>query len=59
MINKILIAVDRSQNNEFVFDTAVSLAQATGADLMLLHILLDCSRQSRIKRYQRNVFRQR
>lgn len=39
MINKILIAVDRSQNNKFVFDTAVSLAKTTGADLMLLHIL--------------------
>ena len=39
MINKILIAVDRSQNNKFVFDTAVSLAKTTDADLMLLHIL--------------------
>jgi len=39
MINKILVAVDRSQNNKLVFDTAVSLAQTTGADLMLLHIL--------------------
>jgi len=39
MIKKILIAVDRSQNNKFVFDTAVSLAQTTGAELMLLHIL--------------------
>ena len=39
MINKILIAVDRSQNNKFVFDTAVSLAKTTGADLMLLHVL--------------------
>ncbi|MEN9517537.1 MAG: hypothetical protein RLZZ381_125 [Cyanobacteriota bacterium] len=39
MISKILIAVDRSPNNKCVFDTAVSLAQTTGADLMLLHIL--------------------
>ena len=39
MIDKILIAVDRSQNNKFVFDTAVSLAKNIGADLMLLHIL--------------------
>ena len=31
MIHKILIAVDRSPNNGFVFDTAVSLAQTTGA----------------------------
>jgi nucleotide-binding universal stress UspA family protein len=39
MISKILIAVDRSTNNKCVFDTAVSLAQTTGADLMLLHVL--------------------
>ena len=39
MINKILIAVDRTQNNKLVFNTAVSLAKATGANLMLLHIL--------------------
>ncbi|MCC0179732.1 universal stress protein [Waterburya agarophytonicola K14] len=39
MINKIFIAVDRSRHNRFVFDTAVSLAQTTRADLMLLHIL--------------------
>ena len=39
MIDKILIAVDRSQNHKFVFDTAVSLAKTTGAELMLLHIL--------------------
>lgn len=39
MTNKILVAVDRTQNNKFVFDIAVSLAQTTGANLMLLHIL--------------------
>ena len=39
MIGKILVAVDRSQQNKLVFDTAVSLAQTTGAELMLLHIL--------------------
>ncbi|MEL7079679.1 MAG: universal stress protein [Cyanobacteria bacterium J06643_13] len=39
MINKILIAVDRSQNNKLVFDTAISLAKTTGANMMLLHIL--------------------
>ena len=39
MIKKILIAVDRSQNNKFIFDNAVSLAKTTGADLMLLHVL--------------------
>lgn len=39
MINKILVALDSSDRNKSVFDTAVSLAQATGASLMLLHIL--------------------
>lgn len=39
MINKILIAVDRSQNNKSVFSTAVSLSKITGANLMLLHVL--------------------
>lgn len=39
MINKILVAVDRSERNKSVFDSAVSLAQNTGATLMLLHIL--------------------
>ena len=39
MINKILVAVDRSANNKSVFDSAVALAQNTGATLMLLHIL--------------------
>ena len=39
MIEKILIAVDRSEHNKLVFDTAIFLAKTTGADLMLLHIL--------------------
>ena len=39
MINKILVAVDRSQRNQSVFDSAVSLAKTTGATLMLLHVL--------------------
>ena len=39
MIGKILAAIDNSSRSEDVFDTAVSLAQATGASLMLLHIL--------------------
>lgn len=39
MINKILVAIDSSDRNKSVFDTAVSLAQSTGASLMLLHIL--------------------
>lgn len=39
MISKILATIDSSQTNQSVFDTAVSLAKATGASLMLLHIL--------------------
>ncbi len=39
MISKILVAVDRSDNNKSVFYSAVSLAKATGASLMLLHAL--------------------
>ncbi|MEO1005225.1 MAG: universal stress protein [Cyanobacteria bacterium J06638_38] len=39
MINKIIVAVDRSQHSKAVFNTAVSLAQATNGELMLLHIL--------------------
>ncbi len=39
MINKILVAVDRSESGKSVFNSAVSLAQATGATLMLLHIM--------------------
>ena len=39
MIHKILVAVDRSDRNISVFDSAISLAKSTGATLMLLHIL--------------------
>ena len=39
MINKILATIDSSERNQNVFNTAVSLSQATGASLMLLHIL--------------------
>ncbi|NJK52961.1 MAG: universal stress protein, partial [Leptolyngbyaceae cyanobacterium SU_3_3] len=39
MINKILVAADYPQGNKLVFDSAVSLAKTTGADLMLLHVL--------------------
>ena len=38
-IDKILIALDRSSDDMSVFDSAVSLAQTTGASLMLLHII--------------------
>lgn len=39
MINKILVAVERSRNNNLVFDSAISLARTTKATLMLLHVL--------------------
>ena len=39
MINKILVAVDRSERNKYVFDSAVTLAKANNATLMLLHVL--------------------
>ena len=39
MINKILVAVDRLDNNRSIFNTAVSLAQTNNAKIMLLHIM--------------------
>lgn len=39
MINKILVAVDRSENGKLIFNSALSLAQTTGASLMLLHVV--------------------
>lgn len=39
MFQKILVAIDRSQMSQQVFDEALSLAKATGAGLMLLHVL--------------------
>ena len=39
MIDKILATIDNSSRSQVVFETAISLAQATGAKLMLLHIL--------------------
>ena len=39
MIKRILVAVDRSENSKSVFESAVSLAKATSATLMLLHVL--------------------
>ncbi len=39
MINKILVAVQRFENNQSIFKTAVSLAQTNDAELMLLHIM--------------------
>lgn len=39
MINKILVAVDHSERNKSVFESALSLAQITDATIMLLHVL--------------------
>lgn len=39
MIDKILVALDLSEKNTFVFNTAVSLAKSIDATLMLLHVL--------------------
>ena len=39
MIKKILASIDNSPRSQSVFEMSVSLAQATGAKLMLLHIL--------------------
>ena len=41
MIYKILVALDYSDRNESVFNSAISLAKSTGADLMLLHVLAE------------------
>ena len=39
MFNKILVAIDRSPTNEIVFQEALSLAKASSANLVLLHVL--------------------
>ena len=39
MFDKILVAIDRSTASKNIFETAVSLAKTTGANLMLLHVL--------------------
>ena len=39
MFNKILVAIDTSLVGKYVFDAAITLAKATGANLMLLHVL--------------------
>lgn len=39
MFNKILVAFDSSTIGKYVFDEALSLAKASGASLMLLHVL--------------------
>ena len=39
MLNKILVAIDRSTASRNVFEAALSLAKTTEASLMLLHVL--------------------
>lgn len=39
MINKILVAIDRDSGDLLDFDSTLSLAQSTGASLMLLHVM--------------------
>ena len=39
MFHKILVAMDKSAIGQQVFDEALSLAKATGASLLLLHVL--------------------
>jgi nucleotide-binding universal stress UspA family protein len=39
MFNKILVAIDRSQSSKQVFEKALSVAKADGANLILLHVL--------------------
>lgn len=39
MFAKILVAIDSSPNGKTVFDKALDLAKATGASMMLLHVL--------------------
>jgi len=39
MFSKILVAVDHSQGSKQVFEKALSIAKADGANLFLLHVL--------------------
>ena len=39
MFNKILVAIDHSTMSRKIFEAGLSLAQTTGASLMLLHVL--------------------
>lgn len=38
MFHKLLVAVDKTEMDQHVFDEAVSLAKATGAHLMFMHV---------------------
>ncbi|GAA6617949.1 universal stress protein [Scytonema sp. NUACC26] len=39
MFKKILVALDRSESHKQIFERGLTLAQLTGASLMLLHVL--------------------
>ncbi|SRR5579883_2046492 len=39
MFHKILVALDRSDNSQKIFEEAIAFAKAAGATLMLLHVL--------------------
>lgn len=45
MFQKILVAIDNSEMSQQVFEKSVSLAQATGGSLMLLHVLSNLDEQ--------------
>ena len=40
MFNKILVAIDDSENNQQILNEAISLALATDAQLILTHVIL-------------------
>ncbi len=39
MLNKILVAIDESASSEWAFDTALDMAKALNAELLLVHVL--------------------
>ncbi|MBE9236243.1 universal stress protein [Anabaena aphanizomenioides LEGE 00250] len=39
MFHKILVALDNSERSQYIFDQALFLAQASEAEMMLLHVL--------------------
>ena len=39
MFHKILVALDNSEISQYIFEQAVSLAKATNAEMMLLHVI--------------------
>ena len=39
MINKVLVAIDESASSDWAFDTALAMAKALNAELLLVHVL--------------------